>query len=276
MVTIGIDIGGTNISLGLVEDGRLLKSVHVPSFPEDTSLEQSMEYLCSIIGGIMTDRVEKIGIGVPSVVDVDRGIVYDALNIPSWKEVPICDILSRRFGVPVSVNNDANCFAWGVYKSIPVEERPQSFVTVTLGTGIGLGIVANGKLYCGAHCGAGEICCLPYKDSILEDYCSKKFFSSRGWDPKEAQEEAESGNAEALLLYDELGKHLGAMMNSILYLYDPAQVVLAGGIANSFPFFKDSMFRYLNENFSYRNYFEDLVVRTCTDDDMPVIGASMI
>ncbi len=74
-------------------------------------MEQILEYLAEQISVMMSPSVEKIGIGVPSVVDVERGVVYNAANIPSWKEVHLKQFLEKRFGIPVSVNNDANCYA---------------------------------------------------------------------------------------------------------------------------------------------------------------------
>lgn len=74
-------------------------------------MEQILEYLAEQISVMMSPSVEKIGIGVPSVVDVERGVVYNAANIPSWKEVHLKQFLEKRFGIPVSVNNDANCYS---------------------------------------------------------------------------------------------------------------------------------------------------------------------
>ena len=178
MATLGIDIGGTNLSLGLVEDGRIIQEIHTPSFRPDMTLGETLDYLAAQVEKIFRVGTEKIGIGVPSVVDVKQGIVYDTQNIPSWTEVPLKEYLEKRFDVPVDVNNDANCFAMGVYGAYPADAKPETLVVVTLGTGVGMGIVIDGQLFCGANCGAGELGCLPFKDGILEDYCSKKFFTA--------------------------------------------------------------------------------------------------
>ena len=180
-MTLGIDIGGTNLSFGLVENSKVTESFSVPSFAPDATLEETLEYLASKIRTIITPSVKKIGIGVPSVVDVKHGIVYDTQNIPSWTVVPLKEYLENQFHIPVAVNNDANCYALGVYGTYPAGERPETLVAMTLGTGLGIGIVDRGILFCGANCGAGELGCIPYADSIIEDYCSKKFFTTAGW-----------------------------------------------------------------------------------------------
>ena len=181
-MTLGIDIGGTNVSLGLVRQGVLQHAFSAPSFPPEASLEQTLESLCGHIRRIITPDTRKIGIGVPSVVDVKEGIVYDTQNIPSWKEVPLKAFLEERFQIPVAVNNDANCYALGIYAQYPATARPELLVAITLGTGVGMGIVEEGRLFCGANCGAGELGSLPYRDALIEDFCGRHFFERNNWD----------------------------------------------------------------------------------------------
>jgi glucokinase len=273
---LGIDIGGTNLCLGLVKDGRVDRMFSTPSFPKDATLDQTLDYLSLQIDRILHPDTRKIGIGVPSVVDVKRGVVYDTQNIPSWKEVPLKEYLEERFHIPVAVNNDANCFAMGVYGTYPADARPEDLVVCTLGTGVGMGIVIGGELFCGANCGAGELCSLPYRDSVLEDYCSKKFFSNAGWDSREAAKAAREGRPDALLLFEEFGRNLGAMVCAVLYAYDPDCIALAGGIANNYPFFRRSMEQYLRENYPYQRALDRLKIDIHTDDNLPILGATLI
>lgn len=275
-MTLGIDVGGTNLVLGLVQDGKIVKRVSTPWFPREANLEQTIDTLSEQIAGILTPDTEKIGIGVPSVVDVNRGIVYDTANIPSWTEVPLKDLLEARFHLPVSLNNDANCYAMGVYEGYPADAKPEVLVVITLGTGVGIGIVDRGRLFCGANCGAGELGCLPFKDGILEDYCSKKFFTGAGWDSRDLADKAKEGDPDALLLFDEFGQNMGALLCTVMYAYDPTHIALAGGIANNYPFFRQAMEEYIRENFPYRKAVERLTLDICTDDNIPVLGASLI
>jgi len=273
---LGIDIGGTNISFGLVENGHVVRCISVPSFHKDDTMEQTLEYLSSKIQKIITPETDMIGIGVPSVVDINKGIVYETQNIPSWQEVHLKEYLEARFGMRVAVNNDANCYAMGVYGTFPEGSRPDDLVVITLGTGVGIGIVHEGKLYCGANCGAGELCSLPYRDTVLEDYCSKKYFTSAGWDSIAAAQAAIEQAPEALRLFDEFGKHMGALMNAVMLAYDPSHIILSGGIAHNYPFFRDSMVAYIRAEYPYTNSFEKLTIGTCTDEHIPVLGATLI
>jgi glucokinase len=275
-MTLGIDIGGTNLVLGLVRDGEIVKRVSTPWFPREATLQQTIDVLSEQISGIITPETEKIGIGVPSVVDVDRGIVYDTVNIPSWTEVPLKEMLEERFGLPVSVNNDANCYAMGVYEGYPADAKPEVLVVVTLGTGVGMGIVDRGRLFCGANCGAGELGSLPYRGATLEAFCSKQFFAGSEWDSKSASNAARSGDARALALFEEFGDCLGELLCTVMFAYDPSHIALGGGVANNYPLFRDSMEARMKSDFPYRKSLERLTIDVCTGNDIPVIGASLI
>src|SRR5690606_10392508 len=115
-----------------------------------------------------------IGIGIPGLVDSSNGIALGLANIPSFQHVELKKFLTGRFSKPVFVNNDANCFAIGVHK-YGVGKSFKSLVGITLGTGVGGGIVINGQLYSGLFSAAGEWCSAPYLDHNFEYYCSGKF-----------------------------------------------------------------------------------------------------
>ena len=271
---LGIDIGGTTINLGLVDGSRIVKTHCVPSFAPDSTLEETIDYLSGRIGEIITKEVTSIGVGVPTLVDTDQGIVYDALNIPSWREVHLKDILQERFGIPVNVNNDANCYVLGAAANLGLHNHV--IVGVTLGTGTGIGILADGKLVNGDNCGAGELCSIPYNGKDFESFCSKKFFEANGWGGKEAVEAAKEGNPKALAFFEEFGHHMGMLLTFIMYAYDPGSIVLGGGIANTEPWFRDSMQKTLLENYIYPHVLERLQIHVLPGEDIPMLGASLL
>jgi len=273
---LGIDIGGTNISLGLVNEGILTQSVQVRSFDKEWNLDRTLEHLAEQISPFISNDLEGIGIGVPSVVDVEQGIVYDTANIPSWKELHLKEYLEKRFKLPVRVNNDANCYALGAYTSYPEGQKPSSLVTMTLGTGVGMGIVLDGKLFCGANCGAGELACLPYQDSTIEEHCCKNHFLKAGWTPREACEAAMEKNEKALKLFEEFGRNLGFAVCAILYAYDPKCVVIGGGITKGAHLFMPYVESFVRENFPYRKTVENMRIEIMNNDDIPVIGAASL
>ena len=273
---LGIDLGGTNLCMGLVDNGIVVRTISVPSFSPSSCVEETLEYMSGHISSVMSSDIRRIGIGVPSVVDINQGIVYNAANIPSWEEVHLKEFLEDRFRVPVSVNNDANCYAMGAYGTYPAESKPEVLVTVTLGTGIGIGVVDHGRLVCGANCGAGELGYLPYKDSCLEDYCSRQFFDRHGLKPHEASAAALAGDAESIRLFEEFGRHLGHALMVLMYAYDPSHIVFGGGIAKALPLFREAMEKYVRERYPFPGNFAKLQIDVRTENEIPIIGASLI
>lgn len=271
---LGIDIGGTTINFGLVENSGVVGKKCVPSFSKGDSLTQTLDYLVSSIDDIITPDVKSIGVGVPTIVDPVYGIVYDAANIPSWTEVRLKNFLEKKYGIPVQVNNDANCFALGADSKVGNNYRV--LVGVTLGTGTGVGVVSGGKLFSGSYCAAGEISTLPYLDSTYEDYCSKKFFINKGLDCKETADAAFSGDVRSVSVFKEFGTHIGAFLSVVMYAYDPGCIVLGGGISNSFSLFRDSMMESLRSRYCYARPLNNLEITAMPQEEIALLGASLL
>ena len=160
--TIGIDLGGTNIRGGVV-NGRELKNILSERINVKATAEEIVLQLFTLTENLITDSVTAIGIGVPGLVDEERGMVFDVINIPAWTELPLKQLMEERFRIPVLINNDANCFAVGEYYFGKGVEG-DSMIGLTIGTGLGSGIILKGKLYSGKTCGAGEFGMIDYLD----------------------------------------------------------------------------------------------------------------
>ena len=271
---LGIDIGGTTINLGLAQGNQIVRKLCAPSFDQGAQLEETLVHLCEQISRIITPEVSRIGVGVPTLVDPVKGIVYDATNIPSWTVVPLKDRLEAEFECTTSVNNDANCFVLGAAAKL---EKPSSVVVgVTLGTGTGIGISIDGKVFNGTNCGAGELASMSYEGGIYEDYCSKKFFSAKGLDPKAIGDKAFAGDPEAMKIFEEFGTHLGHLLSMLLLAYDPGSIVFGGGIAHSFPLFEKAVWASLRESYLYPRFLDNLQITAMPDADIPILGASLL
>lgn len=268
---IGVDLGGTNVRVGLVEDGRIVRLLSEPC-KADRPEDEVVEHIASLIGQLINSSVTGIGIGVPSVVDAACGVVYNVVGIPSWREVHLKERFESRFGVPVRVNNDCNCFALGVCR-FGEALGYRDVVCIALGTGVGAGVVIDGELYCGRNTGAGEIGSIPYLDRDYEYYCSSRFFVGRGTTGKLACERAAAGDAEALALWREFGGHVGNLVMLALYAYDPEAIVFGGSIAHAYPFFSDAMYEKLAE-FPYAKTVEKLHICCSEIENVGLLGAS--
>ena len=269
---IGVDLGGTNVRAALVDGTSILK-IEKASCPAKGTQEEVIEAIAALIEPLVCDKVTSIGMGVPSVVDTAKGVVYNVANIPSWQEVPLNDIFEKRFGIPVHINNDANCFSLGESR-FGQGRGYKDVVGITLGTGVGSGIIINGHLYEGRNAGAGEIGCLSYLDKDYETYCSTPFFVAHNTTGAELAAQAQAGDAQAQALWNEFGHHLGELVKAALFAYDPEAIIFGGGIAAGYPHFEASM-RKTVETFPFETA-KDVKILFSTNGDMGLYGASVL
>lgn len=262
---IGVDLGGTSIKLGIVTNtGKLVKNISVR-----TEAEKGPK---KVIGNMITGinelnhkskyKISGIGIGCPGVVTPGKGIVENPPNLPGWEKVNIGKIISQDFNRPVFVDNDANAAAIGEL-TFGNGKNYKSFIMITLGTGVGGGIVINKKIYHGDFGAAGEIghisidfngpkCnCGSY--GCIEAYAGNNYLrervrtelrkhpESKIWklinndlskvSPRNVQLAAETGDAFAKSVIDELGVHLGSAFASLCNVLDISVFIIGGGIA---------------------------------------------
>lgn len=271
---IGIDLGATNIRGALVT-GRSHSGIVSRRIKSDGTVDEVLADVFWVVDQLIDKTVKAIGIGVPGVVDVAEGIVYDVVHIPSWKEVHLKSIMQTRYNIPVYVNNDANCFALGEYyfgKGNGVE----SLIGLTLGTGLGAGVILNKKLYSGFNCGAGEIGCLTYLNHDLEFYASGSFFKNvHQLDGLKVYNEAQNGEEHALKLYEELGRHIGEGIKMTMYAYDPQVIILGGSVSHAYEYFHKAMWAQL-KTFAYQKSVERIRIEVSELENSGVLGAAAL
>jgi glucokinase len=262
---IGVDLGGSSIKLGIVsETGKLIKK---NSAKTEAELGPK-KVIDKIVQGIneLTQKskfkIAGIGIGCPGVVTPGKGIVENPPNLPGWDKVNIGKIISKEFNKSVFIDNDANAAAIGEL-TFGSGKKYKSFIMITLGTGVGGGIVMNNKIYHGDFGAAGEIghisidyngpkCnCGSY--GCIEAYAGNQYLrervrkqlkehpKSKMWkliqndlskvSPRNIQEAAESGDAFAKSVIDDLGFQLGSAFTSLCNVLDISVFIIGGGIA---------------------------------------------
>lgn len=272
---LAVDLGATNIRVGKIQGNEIVQrgSRRVPATDSDQVV---LKELIATIRSVFDQDVAAIGIGVPSVVDVERGIVYDVQNIPSWKEVHLKDALEAEFHVPVHVNNDANCFALGE-AHYGKGRQFRDIVGLTLGTGLGGGIIINRRLYNGSNCGAGEIGTIPHKEHTVEYYCSGQFFTREcGVSGEEIFERASAGDPAAIRAYESFGTEMAHALMITLYAYDPEIVILGGSVSKAFGFFKRAMMEKLKASFAYQHALKRVHIEASELPDIALLGAAAL
>ncbi len=271
---IGIDLGATNVRGAVVVDGEL-SLIEAARIHSDGTVEEVLNDIYQVVDKLITNDVAAIGIGVPSVVDVKQGIVYDVLYIPSWVEVPLKKLIEERYHIPVFVNNDANCFAVGEYH-FGKGKGVDAMIGLTLGTGLGAGLIINKKLYAGQNCGAGEFGCLDYRDNILEYYASGSFFQNvYGLDGTKVFEQAQKGDQRALELYAELGTHIGNAIKMVMYSLDPELIILGGSVRMAYDYFQQTMWEQIR-TFMYSKSIERIRIDVSALQNSGILGAAAL
>ncbi len=269
---IGIDLGATNIRGGLV-NGKKLSQIKSKRINSTGSVDDVMQDIFSVIDNFFDKEIKAVGIGVPSVVDIKNGIVFDVQYIPSWKEVHLKKIIEDRYKIPVLVNNDANCFALGEYY-FGKGSSSENMIGLTIGTGLGAGVIINHHLYAGLNCGAGEFGMVDYLDHCFEYYASGQFFQNvYKQDGQEVFEKAKSGNKQAQQWYAEMGMHLGNAIKMILYTYDASLIVMGGSVRFAYPYFQEKMWQRIN-TFAYTKSLKNLRIELSELENAAILGAA--
>jgi glucokinase len=272
---IGVDLGGTKVLAARVNSSRIEESAH-RFVPKDNGDEnQVIDLLKEVISELINDDVAAIGIGLPGVVDAEKGVVYDVQNIPSWKEVHLVTVLSDYFHLPVYINNDANCYALGEVH-YGLAKNCDSVVGITLGTGLGGGIVINGSLLKDATGAAGEFGVIPYLDKTLEAYCSGQFFMDHyGIGGEVMAEKAMKGDEESIKAFQEFGKHIGNAVKIIISTVDPKKIVFGGSVAQSNALFEQAMLASI-QDYPFERSKNNIEIEFSKTNNMAVLGASTL
>lgn len=272
---IGIDLGGTTVAAGKITHGIIqsLREEKINASSEDYM--DTVQLISELIVSLKDKSISGIGIGVPGLVDRESGVVYDVLNIPSWKEVPLKNILEEMFHIPVSINNDSNCFALGEYH-YGGHAGASDFVGITLGTGMGSGIIKNGALLPDAHCCSGEFGTMPYLEGIYENYSSGMFFLREfKLNGEEVARAAGRGESWAIEAYQQFGKHLGNAIKTIKMAVDPALIVIGGSVARASHLFELSMWKSI-EDFAFPSALKGFQVKFTQTPNIAILGAAAL
>lgn len=269
---VTLDIGGTSINAGRYNNGVIEESI-IRDFAANADEAAILAFIIFCIDSIKNDTTNAIAIGVPCILDIDQGIVFDAINIPAWQNYSLKAALIAHYQCDIYINNDVNCFVAGEH-AFGSAKQFKDVVGICLGTGFGSGFVLNNLLYSGHNCSAGEVGGIGYLTTTIDDYCSGKFFKNQyQTSGAELSKLAEKGDKKALVAFELFGEHLAKALTNILFVLDPQIIVIGGSVAKSYSLFIDALWRALAQ-FPYKNVTDNLTIVKSELENAALLGAA--
>jgi glucokinase len=262
----GADVGGTFIKCGIAdENGNVLSKVEVKT-PDGRDVPKAV---CEAVfeaaekAKLSIDEISTVGIGTTGVCDSEKGVVVSGANIPHYENIEMCEYVKKKTGRDAFLDNDANCAALGEYVASGSDAK--SFVFITLGTGVGGGIIINGSLLRGVNGAAGEIghishvfegeACSCGRKGCWERYASTRALvralEKAGFenpDGKTAFSEAEKGNEIAKGVLSDWLNHVSGGVCDIVNIFQPEIVVIGGGVSRQGDKILNPIRKYVNEH----------------------------
>lgn len=307
--TIGIDLGGTKTLFGLIDENGNIISEH----RENTS-NSGKELLNSLINGSKSlirqsiefgGEVKAIGIGSPGRIDSKKGIVVDCTpNIKDWQGTNIKESFETNFNIPCFIDNDANVAAFGEFKLQKNNKNNNSTIIVlTLGTGLGSGIIHNGTLFRGkglgseiGHmilevngrpCNCGQKGCFEMyvSGTALENQAKERLFKYPDSILNKIEGKitaynifkyAKENDLFSLVLIDEMSEYLAHSLVSLINIFDPDMVLLSGGISKQSEMFLEKAIQIVEKTINYNQFKREIIQIAQSDEKSGLIGAGLI
>lgn len=293
---IGIDLGGTNLRVALVsEEGEIIKKIKKPSS------DQVFDTIFESINEIRYDNISGIGLGVAGLIDRKKGRVFVSPNLRAIEGIDIKKEIQGRFKVPVFIENDANVAALGE-KISGAGKGFDNFVLLTLGTGIGGGIIHKGKLLNvsaeighmsinteGNKCPCGNIGCLENyasaramiakaiemlekgTESLLKDCCKGSFYKLS---PADIYKTALDGDAFSREILKDAGRYLGVGISSIINIFSPEAIILTGGLIGAWNIYVQEAIKEASRR-AFKDLFDSVkIIPSSLGDEAGIIGAA--
>lgn len=258
-LAIGIDIGGTSVKSGVVYGGEIIDHAQKLKTPDFDGPAELVEALYQTINDLCDHHpgVRAVGIGMPGFINYEKGLVHYLTNVPGWKGFPLRARLEQRLEIPVTIDNDANCMAYAEWKR-GAGRGIDNLIAITLGTGVGGGVIANGRIVRGSRFVAGEIGQMSsdWKGKsghygnlgALEEEIGNRQIPIRAREiyaeagisksleeltPKHLSRLAHRGDEVALRVWDEIAQRLASVLMSCCWLLNPHAIIIGGGVARA-------------------------------------------
>ena len=307
MYTIGVDLGGTNIAVGLVDEKHTIVARLSTPTNADRPYDEIVDDIAKTVKQLINDNnvlmedIKYIGLGAPGILDNVTGTITDNSNI-HWENYPIKERLQKHIDKPVFLGNDANVATWAEYLN-GCGKNTQNFIMLTLGTGVGGGMVFNGKLFTGSHsigavvghfifksggnkCGCGNYGCIEAYCSAtalikmalkdLDEHTDSIIAKEEKVSAKTVIEAAKSGDEYGVNLFEEYTDNLAQVVASLINFLDPDIIALGGGVANAGDFLlkpvREKMLKYT----VFPKLVKTKILKAEMGNDAGIIGAACL
>ncbi len=270
---IGVDIGGTAIKVGRFDHrGHLIANHEFPT-PQPSMPGAITVAICEAIELIDPNHLaDFVGIGLPGPMDSRGRIARICINLPGWENIHLADWLEPRLGRQITLGNDGNCALLGEEWQ-GAARGYQDVLLLTLGTGVGGGVMLGGKLFTGHNGAASEPgliaidrngpSCNSGNHGSLEQFASISGFKLLcDLDPSELNDRASLGELKALQIWEEYGTNLGVGISSLIYLFTPQLVLIGGGLAQGAAHFLPAVCKEVEKRVQVASR-EGLLIRPC-------------
>ena len=285
---IAIDIGGTKFKSGIfsqslkqIASSEKDKIRHYKD--KDAVINAILDQVNNLILESNINRQEIIGVGIgsPGPLDSKKGIILNTPNLTIFQNYKIANDFTKKLKIDTFIENDANLFSLGEWHSKYRENNIT--MGVTLGTGLGFGLIINGKLFIGGHGMAMEYGLSPFEWGICEKNVSIRFIRKRAAElygkeisPVIIEEYYKDNDKKAIQIYNEYGHNLGIVLSHVINMIDPQVISLGGGLSNAFPCFKDAMFSIIEKNAPSFNLNHTIIAQSKLKENSTMIGACLM
>ncbi len=301
-LSIGVDMGGTSIKFAVINGTEIVhKGAPMPTrdYPSPEAIVDEIGRRLRELQGLYPS-VCAVGMGLPGFVDHKAGTVDSLTNVPGWYNIPIRAILSEQTGLPAAVDNDANCMAYAEWK-LGAGRGMSDLVCLTLGTGVGSGVIANGQFLRGHLSAAGELgqMSIDYKGRIgyygnrgaIEDYIGNREIAaeaqaayaaagiSRSLEqctPIDLENDALAGSPVALAIWDDIARKLASCLMNCHYILNPEAFVIGGGISRAGDLLFAPLRRYLKAQLYAPHYEKLKILPAQFGNEAGLIGAARL
>ena len=297
---VGVDVGGTNIKLGVVgPSGQVIVRNSFATKPFASSRIKLISALAReieasiVAAGLNKKQIFGVGIGLPGLIDYEKGVVRFLPNIRGWRGVHLKSILQKKVHLPVFVDNDVKIITLAESK-FGAGKGVKNLVCLTLGTGVGAGLILNGQLYRGEDNAAGELGHIPLNEhgpkcncggfGCLEAYVGNRplfalassIMGKSGMTTQTMFALAKKGNKKALFFWKTAAKHIGNGLVGIVNLLNPRLIIIGGGVSNN----EEFLFKTITDTIHRRSMSLQgsafKIKRAKFKDDAGIIGAYVL